>query len=207
MPSRIIRESARTSPTLDALSAEAERLFWRLVTVADDHGRFEADPRIVLATAFPLRIGRFEPETVAVWLSELTQAGAVHLYTIGERTYGRFPTWTRHQRRPQSRSKFPAPEPPSGHDAATVQAPSGHGDGTVSEVLPRESLVVNREVVNDGALTMAAPSQHDDYRKGLQLLADNEDVSPVIREQARRRIKALDAEGRTGAVPAEGSAR
>jgi hypothetical protein len=155
MPSRIIRESARTSPTLDALSAEAERLFWRLITVADDHGRFDADPRVVLALAFPLKVGRLKPATVQRWLVELARADAILVYNVDGRAYGSFPAWAKHQRRPQSRSKFPAPPgeghetttmPPSNpHGAATVPPPSPHGASTMNTLLPRE--VVSREVV------------------------------------------------------------
>ena len=47
MPSRLIRECTRTSVSLAHLTDQAERLFWRLITTADDFGRFEADPDIV----------------------------------------------------------------------------------------------------------------------------------------------------------------
>lgn len=46
MPNRIIRDKCRTSISLDKLSFGAECMFWRLTTVADDYGRFEADARI-----------------------------------------------------------------------------------------------------------------------------------------------------------------
>ena len=64
MPNRIIRESCTTSPTLDALSDGAERMFWRLTTIADDYGRFDADPRVLLAKCFPLRVGRISIKTI-----------------------------------------------------------------------------------------------------------------------------------------------
>lgn len=40
MPSRIIKESITTSESLSEVSAEAERLFWRLVVKADDFGLY-----------------------------------------------------------------------------------------------------------------------------------------------------------------------
>jgi hypothetical protein len=165
VPNRIIRESARTSPTLDALGAEAERLFWRLITVCDDHGRFNADPRVVLATAFPLRVQTLTVELIGEWLQELAGASAIGLYEVGGRQYGYFRAWEKHQRRPQSVSKFPAPQEQhgdatvpapraNGNAASTVTPPSQHGEATVSETLPRE--VVNREtrVVNGEASTV-----------------------------------------------------
>ncbi len=150
MPNRIIRESARTSLTLDSVSAEEERLFWRLVVTVDDHGRFHADPGLVLAACFPLRIGKLRPPLVMKWLEGLVRAGAIRLYSVDGRAYGYFPTWIRHQRRPQSRSKFPAP--PADYGATTLPPPRVHGDGAVTAPSLRE--VVNRET----GMTVATPS-------------------------------------------------
>lgn len=144
MPNRIIRESSRTSPSLDALSDGAERLFWRLVTVADDHGRFDAHPRVVLAMTFPLRVGRLSVRQVERWLDELERADIIRRYAAGDRMVGAFCAWARHQRRPQSTSKFP--DPPWGHGDPTVTPRYSSEKSTV----PPRSLtrVVNREVVN-----------------------------------------------------------
>ena len=170
MPNRIIRESARTSLTLDAISAEAERLFWRLVVTADDHGRFHADPSLVLAACFPLRIQRLKPITVKQWLDELVKVGAIRVYPVDGRTYGYFPTWTRHQRRPQSRSKFPGP--PEEHGAATVAAPRLHGDGSVMKPLLRE--VVSRE----SRMTVPAQSTEEPVAYRRRLLRILKGLSP-----------------------------
>jgi len=110
MPDRIIRERALTSPTLDQLSAEAERLHWRLTVVADDYGRFDADPRVLLARCFPLRVGQFKAERLEPWRNELVWAGLVTLYRVGDRLYGVYPTWPTHQRKRESKPKYPSPE-------------------------------------------------------------------------------------------------
>lgn len=109
MPNRIIRESCRSSPTLDALSAEAERMFWRLTTVADDYGRFEADPRLLLASCFPLAVDRIKATTVAKWFGELVASGAVLAYVVDGRAYGVFRSWAKHQRVRESKPKYPEP--------------------------------------------------------------------------------------------------
>jgi hypothetical protein len=98
MPDRLIVDRARTSPTLDRLSAEEERLFWRLLTVADDDGQFDADPRAVLAAAFPLRVGRWTPQTVARWLGGLVAARLITIREDGDRQIGTFVSWRRYQR-------------------------------------------------------------------------------------------------------------
>lgn len=110
MPDRIIRERALTSPTLDQLSAEAERLHWRLTVVADDYGRFDADPRVLLARCFPLKVGLFKADRLEPWRDELALAGLIGLYRVSERLYGAYLTWATHQRKRESKPKYPAPE-------------------------------------------------------------------------------------------------
>ncbi len=109
MPNRIIRESCRTSETLNGLSAEAERLFWRLTTVADDYGRFEADPRVLLAQCFPLKVGALKVESVGRWFHELVTCGLVTAYDNTGKLLGFFVTWDKHQRRRARHPKYPAP--------------------------------------------------------------------------------------------------
>ena len=108
MPSRIIRESCRTSPTLAQLSHGAERLFWRLTTIADDYGRFEADPRILKGSCFSV------VDSVTIghcrrWLEEMIKADLVLTYNINGKEYGYFLTWSKHQRKRPSKSKYPDP--------------------------------------------------------------------------------------------------
>lgn len=109
MPNRIIRDSCKTSPTLDQLSDAGERMFWRLVTVADDFGRFEADPRILLATCFPLRVGILKISQVSKWYAELEACCLVTTYVVNGKHYGFFNTWERYQRTRARESKYPAP--------------------------------------------------------------------------------------------------
>lgn len=109
MPNRMIRESARTSSTLYRLSDGAERFFWRLTTVADDFGRFEADPRILKAKCFPLwPDSRMSPQKVRTLYRELEHE-LVKTYVVEGKTFGFFVTWDRYQTRRASRSKFPSP--------------------------------------------------------------------------------------------------
>ena len=55
MPNRIIKESICTSDSIDALSLEAERLFYRLIVNCDDYGTFDARTAIIKSKCFPLR--------------------------------------------------------------------------------------------------------------------------------------------------------
>jgi hypothetical protein len=75
MANRILRDTFLTSETLDSLSDGAERLYWRLISIADDFGRFEADARIILSRCYPLNVRHINSDDVATTLAELQEAG------------------------------------------------------------------------------------------------------------------------------------
>jgi hypothetical protein len=108
MPNRIIKESCRSSPTLEQLSDFAERLFWRLVTVADDFGCFPADPRHLRSECFPLR-DTLKTIKVEEAYNELLACQLVTAYASNGRTYGQFTSWEKHNRRRASNPKYPLP--------------------------------------------------------------------------------------------------
>jgi hypothetical protein len=110
MPNRIIHEKATASPTLNMLSGDEERFHWRLTTKADDYGRFDADPRVLMANCFPLKVGHWKPALVECWRNALSAAGLICLYTVRERLYGAYTAWDAYQRKRESKPKYPAPE-------------------------------------------------------------------------------------------------
>jgi len=110
MPNRVLRESIRSSETLDQLSAEAERMFYRLLTEADDFGRFKADERLLLAALFPLRVADWLPAQVATWRDELQTVGLIQLYRVDGRLFGVFVNWDRFNVKRAASSKCPAPD-------------------------------------------------------------------------------------------------
>lgn len=75
------------------MSAEAERLFYRLLVVADDYGRFAAENCMILAKCFPLKVGKLQPDDIEPWLNELESAGLTLLYTVGLYRYGIIAKW------------------------------------------------------------------------------------------------------------------
>jgi len=112
MPNRLIHESSRQSETLAQLSDFGERLFWRLVTVADDYGRFNASPMVVRAHCFAAMLDRIGDRQIAEALVELAHAGAVRLYRVGEKQLGEFAAWLNYQQCRAKKSKYPGPEHP-----------------------------------------------------------------------------------------------
>ena len=121
MPSRVIRESALNSPTLARLSHGAERLFWRLTIIADDAGRFDANPMVVKARCFPLLVDKLKTAEVVKFMGEL-HGDCILFYTVDGRDYGYFRNWAKYQRVYGNTSKFPQPPADCGdipQDAAT----------------------------------------------------------------------------------------
>lgn len=111
MPNRIIRDSIRTSDSLSRLTAEEERHFYRLLVYADDFGRFDARPEVVLGQCYPLAHGKITPADVDRWTTRLGQqdVAILVLYSNDGRPYGAFRKWDKYQRIRNAKSKFPSP--------------------------------------------------------------------------------------------------
>lgn len=114
MPNRVISEKCRTSPTLAALSSDAERLWWRMTTIVDDYGRFEAVPLLINGSCVPLL--KWKDAKVMKCLEEFAIERApdkkplVIYYYVKCRLYGQISTFLDHQRKRESKPKFPAPK-------------------------------------------------------------------------------------------------
>jgi hypothetical protein len=191
MPNRIIRENCRTSPNLNGVSPEAERLFWRQITAADDYGCFDADPRVMLAQCFPLLVDRITVDQVRAWRDECIRADLMKLYEAKGRIYGHFPTWFDHQREARSKRKHPAPprrpaaaDPPQDivvpprDDHNAPQPAAVRGDPPLG-VVSRESLVVSRE------------SRIESRESGNGPPAAEEPLSSVTPQQRRENLRRL----------------
>ena len=173
MPNRIIRESCRSSKTLAKVGGDAERLFWRLTTVADDYGRFDADPQVVRSDCFKV-MDWVKTTQVIKWLGELGKADLIRLYDAQGKRYGFFTTWFDHQRRRDSKSKWPEPEvaaargnlPPLAAtcgDSRLARAPASGGMGYGAEGMERS----RRVVLSDDQFVSALKS--NDAYKGIDL--------------------------------------
>jgi hypothetical protein len=109
MPIRFLKESITTSDNINAISAEAERLFYRLMVKADDFGRYDGREQVILGNCFPLKIGEIPLEKIQEWLNELEKAELIIPYEAEERPYLQFRTWEKHQQKRAKKSKYPAP--------------------------------------------------------------------------------------------------
>lgn len=83
MPNRIIKESIRTSDSINELSWFEECLFYRLIVSCDDYGRFDGRPAIIKGSCFPLKDG-VTTNNIEKALSKLVSAGLVKRYVDKE---------------------------------------------------------------------------------------------------------------------------
>jgi hypothetical protein len=144
MPNRIIRDSAKLSPTLAGLSGDEERLFWRLITVADDYGRFLAQPQAVKSLCFPMMADRIRTEKVEAWFKALVVCQLVTTYVVNGQHYGFFTNWEKHQRVRAKESKFPAPSSDNICQrllSNVAVSESGNEDGVVIGIDSRKSAL------------------------------------------------------------------
>lgn len=108
MPNRIIKESIRESYSIDSLSPQAEVLFYRLITYAEDHGLFKADPKLLNKALFPLK--NYSDDQIIIWLNEIAQQNIIEFYLCDDKKpYGYFIKWDKHQVIRNKKAKLPSP--------------------------------------------------------------------------------------------------
>jgi len=111
MPNRMIKDSINESRGLTSCSLLAQDLYKRLITYADDYGRFNADPQVMLARLYPRELAVITLNDLMDGLVELAGEGKIRFYTAEARkeVYGAFPNWENHQRLRNSKKKLPDP--------------------------------------------------------------------------------------------------
>ena len=113
MANRILKESINESNSLAQCSIFAQDLYKRLITYADDYGRFNADTQIMLARLYPRELDTVSHSDVIEALIELRGNDKIQFYTSKwskNDIYGAFPNWSKHQRVRDSKRKYPDPD-------------------------------------------------------------------------------------------------
>jgi hypothetical protein len=127
MPSRIVREGILESDRVQRLVElggwEAEVFYRRLHQIADDFGRFSADPRLLRPRLYPLALDQMREANVSRCLKHCEAAGLVRLYSVNAKQYLEVIDFR--QRTRASESKYPDP-PDDGHMPDTCPADDGH---------------------------------------------------------------------------------
>lgn len=109
MPNRVIRDSILTSASVDGMTAEEERLFFRLLLIVDDFGRFDARPAVIRGRAFALKTD-VSDDSILRWLARLAELEVVLVYEVRGKRFVCFPNWEVYQQRRAKASKWPAPD-------------------------------------------------------------------------------------------------
>lgn len=126
MPNRIIKDSIRTSKSVNQLTDFQFRLWVYLITYVDDYGRGSADPELLKGFVFPRRKNITE-STIEKELAALATSGLINLYKVDGESYFCFPKWSDHQRIQTKKSKYPSPEN-SGENFIPQKSTVGHGE-------------------------------------------------------------------------------
>ncbi len=109
MPNRIIKESICRSDSIDSLSWFEEVLFYRLIVVCDDYGRFDGRPAVIKGACFPLK-DDITKKHISEAIDKLSTVGLVRGYEVRGRSYLQLTTWNCHQQIRAKSSKYPSPE-------------------------------------------------------------------------------------------------
>lgn len=176
MPNRILKESICTNEQIDGLTAFEETVFYRLIVICDDFGRFDGRISVLKGRMFPLRDDKLKTEALEKAMKSLVQAGLVKFYKAEGKPYLHLTGWERNQQRRAKFSKFPAPE-----DADLEEIPASEGNGNhlpsndggcgeepAPEITPvqtpAEPAVISLPL-NDGTLHGVTASEVKKYRE------------------------------------------
>lgn len=118
---RTLKPEFFRSKKLARCSLAARLTFEGLWCEADDHGRGEAESRVLAGAIWPLDddIGWQE---VDGHLDELEKVGCIRLYVVGGDRYYEIPSWEEHQSAAFRRGKAIHPEPLPDADCSTLHA-------------------------------------------------------------------------------------
>lgn len=108
MSKRMIKDSIRTSESVNSLDDFEFRLWVGLITFVDDFGRGSANSKIIKGFVFPLR-DCVTPTDIQVALSGLVAKGMIKIYEADGDSFFYFPKWEKHQRMQNKYSQYPEP--------------------------------------------------------------------------------------------------
>ncbi len=121
MPNRILRDGIIESERVNQLSPGAELFYRRLMSKADDFGRFHANLNLLLAACYPLQLDRVSLTNVREWLTECGESPSlVREYSVDGKNYIEINNFGQRTRSVQS--KFPDPPLTIDREARTTAA-------------------------------------------------------------------------------------
>lgn len=131
---RTVKPEMWSHPKIANVSRDARLTFVGLLNQADDAGRCELIPRLLLGAIFPYDQDVGEDDVLA-WVSELAREGLVTPYEHRQRRYLHFPGWSEHQRVDNpSKARCPDPEDPDSKPLTCEFVESSEGLASASIV-------------------------------------------------------------------------
>lgn len=131
MPDRVVRQGILASDKVNSLSWAAECFYRRLMSIADDFGRYEADPSLLRAYLYPKKLNCVSEPDVVKWMGDCSEAGLIRMYTVNGKEYLQVEEFG--QRLRAMKSKYPAPvsnrEQPSSSADICQQPPADVDNG------------------------------------------------------------------------------
>jgi hypothetical protein len=109
VPNRMLREGIVESRKMAQVSDSAKVLYYKLMSVADDFGRFEADPELLRRRLYMWEIERISADGVSRWLNECELAGLLETYPgVGKEFAGkRYLELINFKQQQRAKSKYP----------------------------------------------------------------------------------------------------
>ena len=129
MPNRILRDGILSSEAVAKLSWAEEVFYRRLHSVADDHGRFHALPKLVRAACYPLLIDKVSDSDIGKWIAACATAGLVRVYPASDGK--RYLQIVKFGQQVRAKSKFPDPLPTPDINCEQLLANAHLGGGVV----------------------------------------------------------------------------
>jgi hypothetical protein len=165
MPDRIVRAGILTSEGVNTLSSAGEVFYRRLMSVVDDHGRYDGRTAILRAVLYPLQLAKVSEPDIGKWILETEEAALVRQYTVGGKPYLEIVKFGQ-----KIRSKSKWPDPPTSADSC--QQPPANVPVVV---------VVSEVVCEAGAEAPKPPTR----RKAKTLLPPNFGLSERVIDWAK----------------------
>ncbi|MES2415119.1 MAG: hypothetical protein V4614_15035 [Pseudomonadota bacterium] len=140
MPTRLIRAEILDSERVARLDWAAEVFYRRVMSVADDYGRYEANQKTLRAKCYPQQVDDVRVADIARWLAACQTAGLILLYEVDGKEYLEILRFGQQQR---SKSKCP---PPPESASKCLQVPASAHLGVSESVSGVEGVsVVDKE--------------------------------------------------------------
>lgn len=182
MGNRMLKESIRTSRTVNAMTDFQFRVWAYLITYVDDYGCGSADPELLKGLVFPRR-KRLSESDIKDALDGLAGMGCIHLYDVDGESYFCFPNWGEHQRVQAKKRKFPEPPKLNGNSRKVTVS---HGEFP-PETKPNTNQGEVSPTCDDGdILSFVAAHQHADDLIRRYKLPDSDNSREALLEDAEK---------------------